>query len=182
MDNKVYICNNCAITNAVEDENFLHIEGYAAHFNRANLNSERVTKESFDEFFELYNNKKLVPGLNWNHDPNMYIGGITGLTTDKNGLYMKARLNKNVKIVAEMLLPNILSEDIRGLSTEGFVDYTDIEYLKDGTYMCKKFLLTNIAVVKTPADWEAGFSISNLFKNNKPQEPAKPRKSIVYMW
>ena len=146
------IYNELAICNAVEDGDFLRIEGYAAHFQKANLNQERVKKSSFDEFFELYNAGKLIPGLNWNHDPNLYIGGIDELTAKRDGLYMKAHLNRSVAIVRDMLIPNILAKDISGLSTEGFVDWNDIEYLDDGTYMCNKFILTNVAVVKNPAE------------------------------
>ena len=181
-NNKIfYINNEIAIANAVEEDNFLRIEGYACHYNVTNLNRERVNAKSFDAFFELYNSKKLTPMLNWAHNQDNIIGGIDTLESKKDGLYMTARLNKDVKIVADMILPNVLAGDIKGLSTEGWANNIDYDE-KDDTYYVHDFMLLGIAVVKTPADWAAEFSFANYYKNNHQTEPAKPRKSIVYMW
>jgi len=182
-DNKIFICKNYAITNAVEDGNFLKIEGYACHFNQKNLNNEIVDEKSFKDFFELYNAKKVVPALNWSHTDTI-IGNIDKLESKSDGLFMQARLNKSVKIVEDMIAPNILSGAINSFSTEGYCQggYDGIVYNeKDGSYYVKSFLLTAVAVVAVPADWEAKFSVSNLFKNNKPQEPETKRRSIIWL-
>lgn len=161
---KIYIQNTFDIQNAVEDDKFLKIEGYACHFNQMNLNNQIVDGHSFDTFFDLYNGGKLKPALNYEHTKNV-IGGIDSLSLNDTGIYMFAHLNKNVPMNAEMIIPNILMGDIKGFSTEGYIKggYNGIVELDNGYYV-KDFILTAVSVVSTPADWDAEFSLSNVFK------------------
>lgn len=176
----VYIYNELAITNAAEDGDLLNIEGVACHYNRANLNGEIVNAKSFDVFFGLYNDKKLTPALNWSHNSDIIIGGIDSLVSKKDGLHMQAHLNKNVAIVRDTLLPNILAGDIKSLSTEGWaqnIRWND----DDDTYYVGDFILTAVAVVSTPADYEAEFSVRNKFANLREQKPETALKSKWYL-
>ena len=158
---------NLLITNAVEEDNMLRIEGTAAHFGEANLNNEIVDEKSFDSFFLLYRDGKLTPVLNFNHDPYALIGGIDNIYTKDNALWCSAHLNKDIAICRDTLIPMVMSGDIKSYSTEGWVGFNDIVEHDDGTYYCKNFMLTGVAVVSLPADYNSEFSIKNYFENNK---------------
>ena len=171
MDKKLYLYNNCVITNAAVDGDFLNIEGYAAHYNKANLNREVVDSNSFTKFFAMYGEKKLIPLINWEHGDSV-IGDITKIESRDDGLWIQGRLNQGVKIVADMIAPNILAGTLNSFSTEGFIDggYDGIVENSDGTYYVKDFLLTAVSVVRNPADWDAKFSIKNYFEELKAQQ------------
>jgi HK97 family phage prohead protease len=158
--------NNIKIENHTDTPERLNIEGYICHFLQKNLNDEVVDKNSFDEFFEMYGEGKITPVVNYNHDQNQIIGGVESIETKEDGLYMKAFLNKEVKINSDMIIPNILAGTISGFSTEGFIKdgWDGIVELENGGYYVKSFLLTSVAVTATPADWEAKFSLSNFIK------------------
>jgi len=166
MEDRILSLNNlCKIENASAEDGFLHIEGYAAHYNKKNLNEELVDNRSFDYFFSLYNSNELKPKLTWEHTDQV-IGGIDNIVSKKEGLWISARLNYNVKIVEEMIAPNIIAGDIDSFSTEGFVrnGYDGIIENKDGSYYVKDFILTAVSVVRTPADSAAVFSVANYIK------------------
>lgn len=178
MENNIYLYNQLAITNKNEKENMLEIEGYCCHFNKINLNNEMVDERSFDCFFNLYNQNKLKPCLNYNHTDTT-IGGIDLIENVGDGLFMKAHVNKDVAICRDMLIPNILSNDINSLSTEGFIlgGYDGIVELDGGGYYCKDFMLMGVAIVNCPADFEATFSVANYMKNFE-----KVQKSTNSKW
>lgn len=159
MENRIYL-NGLGITKVTNTENFVNIEGFAAHFEKANLNREIVNAESFNDFFELYNAGKLRPRLNYEHTEQL-LGGIDSLEIKDNGLYMKAHLNKNVKMVSDTILPLIESNDINSFSTEGFIDWNDIVENEDGSYFVKSFMLTGVSIVSCPADPDAKFSLNS---------------------
>lgn len=168
MNNKFYIESpTLHITNAVEDKDFLIIEGTAAHFDVPNLNNEIVGKESFDKFFEMYSSNKIIPSLTYNHDSNNLIGGIDDVYIEKDTLMCLAHINKNIKFCADTLIPSILAGDTKSYSTEGFVNYDDIVEHEDGTYYCKNFMLTAISVVNLPADYKSEFVIKNWYEAEK---------------
>lgn len=169
MEN-IYI-NDLKIENTHESANSVNIEGYACHFNRVNLNSEIVDENSFVKFFNLYNTKKLIPIVNYNHDSNQIIGGIDEIISDSTGLYMSAHLNRGVKINDEMIIPNILAGTLNSLSTEGFIEdgYNGIEERADSYYV-KNFILTAVAVVANPADWDAKFTLQNFINEYQQQK------------
>lgn len=168
---KTIFFNGIQIENAKESDDRLNIEGYACHFNSVNLNSEIVDENSFKYFFELYNAKKLVPKLNWNHT-EVIIGGVDDIISDKTGLYMTAHINKGVKVCDEFLIENIKQGDICQLSTEGWVlnGYEGIIEHEDGSYYVKDFLLQNIAVTPHAADPDAVFTIQNFLNEYKAQK------------
>ena len=179
--NTIFI-NNLKIENAVETDSLLNIEGYCCHFNRANLNQEVVDAHSFDTFFDMYVEGKLNPKLNYNHDSNYIIGGIDDFDVKKDGLYMKAHINKNVAICRDMIIPNILSGDLNTFSTEGYIKdgYSGIVENEDGSYYVKDFLLTAVGVVPTPADWDAKFTLTNFineYKTHKEEEKKEIEKA-----
>lgn len=174
MNRKIYFNNqNLHITNAIEEDSSLKILGTAAHFGSANLNGEIVDEKSFDSFFTLYNAGKLTPALNYNHDSAMLIGGVDKLYVTDNALCCEAHLNKDVAFCRDTLIPMVKGGDIKSFSTEGFVDYNDIVTNEDNTYYCKNFLLTAIAVVSVPADYNSEFSIKNYVEACKLQQPKK---------
>lgn len=175
MENRIYI-NNLKIENAVETDSLLNIEGYCCHFDRANLNMEIVNAKSFDTFFDMYVEGKLNPKLNYNHTDTI-IGGIDDFDIKKDGLYMKAHVNKNVAICKDMIIPNILSGDLNSFSTEGYIKdgYNGIVENEDGTYYVKDFLLTAVGIVPTPADWDATFTLANYLKGY--EEDKRKRES-----
>lgn len=162
MERKIYL-NGLDIVNVVNSENTASIEGYAAHFNVPNLNYEIVDANSFNDFFELYNAGKIKPRLNWEHGDTI-LGGIDSLEIKDNGLYMKAHLNKGVKLVSDTILPLIEGGDLNSFSTEGFIDWNSIVENEDGTYYAKSFMLVGVSIVSVPADPEAKFSLNSFIK------------------
>lgn len=169
MDRTFYIESpSLHITNAVEDNDFLIIEGTAAHFDVPNLNSEIVNAASFDKFFKLYKEeKKIRPSLTYNHDSANLIGGIDDIYVENDTLMCLAHVNKNIRFCADTLIPSILAGDTKSFSTEGFVSYDDIEERENNTYYCKNFLLTAISVVNLPADYQSEFVIKNWYEAEK---------------
>lgn len=180
MENKIFI-NDLRIENSVERDDRLDIEGFCCHFNTTNLNNEIVDAKSFDEFFQLRKEGKLSPALNYNHTDTI-IGGIDDIETFKEGLYMTAHINKNVAICKDMIIPLILSNDISGLSTEGFIKngWDGIVTNEDDSYYVKSFILTGVAVCAVPADWDARFSLSNYlneYRQHKEEEKREIEKN-----
>lgn len=181
MGTDFILYNSFKIENALTEDEKLIINGYCAHFGVKNLNEEVVDANSFNEFFSLYDDGKLVPALNYNHTDQI-IGGIDSIEKKDNGLFMTAHLNKNVPL-CDMLIPNILSGDISGLSTEGFVKngVDGVEFLDEGGYYVKDFLLTAVAVVSTPADWNAQFTVRNYLNTHPKQELKYISPSIILL-
>ena len=178
MTPNLILHHNFRIENAVESEKFLNIDGYACHWNVRNLNDEIVDSNSFDKFFQMYEEGKLKPALNFNHG-ELIIGGIDTIERRDEGLYISCHLNKDVRECRDTIIPNILANDISGFSTEGYVvDGIDgVDFNDDGSYYVRNFLLTAVAVVSTPADWDARFTVRNylnenpnLLKTNKKEE------------
>ena len=181
MGTDFILYNSFKIENALTEDEKLIINGSCAHFGVKNLNEEVVDANSFNEFFSLYDDGKLVPALNYNHTDQI-IGGIDSIEKKDNGLFMTAHLNKNVPL-CDMLIPNILSGDISGLSTEGFVKngVDGVEFLDEGGYYVKDFLLTAVAVVSTPADWNAQFTVRNYLNTHPKQELKYISPSIILL-
>lgn len=170
MENITYF-DNIEIANAAEDGSVMRIEGYACHWDEANLNRQRVNANSFQKFFDMMEAGKLDnPILNYNHDSAMLIGRVDGLERNDRGLWMKAHINKDVAFVRDTLMPMILNKDINKLSTEGYISKNDVEFFDDDTFYIKNFMLSAIAVVSTPADWDATFSLTNVVNRLKPTD------------
>ena len=159
----IILTNTYTIQNAVEDNDRLNIEGYCCHYNTTNLNDQVVDSRSFDYFFGLYNSGKMKPALNYEHTTEI-IGGVDSIERRDDGLFMTAHLNKSVP-VNNMIIPNILAGDIKSFSTEGFVKggYSGLVETENGFYI-KDFILTAVAIVSVPADWDAEFSVANVLK------------------
>ena len=181
MDSKIILRNTFHIENASSEDGNLTINGYCAHYDTPNLNSEIVNADSFNYFFSLYNDKKLKPALNFNHTDTI-IGGIDSIESKEDGLWMQAHLNGNVAICRDMIIPCILNGDLDSFSTEGYIyGNTDgIDFNEDGSYYVKNFLLTAVAIVATPADADAKFTVKNYLDANgfKPEQP----KSRIWMF
>lgn len=181
--NKIFI-NGLKIENAKNKDNIIEIEGYCAHYNRANLNNERVDANSFKKFFNMFENGIVKPHLNYNHDSNMLIGGIDDIVSMDEGLFMQAHLNKDVALVRDTIWPLIESHDLDSFSTEGVIEngWDGIEEQDDGTYYVKDFILLGVAIVANPADWEAKFTFKNFLDENKAKiELENAKKSKWYL-
>lgn len=172
------ILGNYKIENSKDSEDKLYFTGYCCHFNSANLNSEIVDENSFNTFFEMYNNKKLIPIVNYNHDNNQIIGGVESIISDKTGLYMEAYLSKGVKINDEMIIPNVINGTLTGLSTEGYILDNYIEERGDNYYV-PGFLLTAIAVTPHPADFNAHLSLNSYIEQLKATKNSQKNSKIV---
>ena len=182
---ELYITNTYNIEKVENGEQFLNIEGYACHFGQMNLNEQVVDAHSFDLFFDLYKQNKITPRLNYEHS-NTVIGGIDKLERTADGVYMTAHLNKEIPVVNDMIIPNILAGDIKSFSTEGLIKggYNGIVELETGYYI-KNFILTGVSVVSTPADWDAEFSVANVlkgFEEWKLQNAVKENNKKIYLF
>lgn len=141
-------------------EDVVRVEGYAAHFDKVNLNGEIVTKESFDTFLRTLSEGGMMPMFTYNHDCNAIIGGWDTIRTDDTGLWCEGHLNKNVKFVSDTIIPLMQSGDLNYLSTEGFTPWDKVEETEEG-FLLKDFCLTAISLVALPADFSAKVNIKN---------------------
>lgn len=167
MSDILQIRHQFKIENAVKEDNNLVISGMAAHYNVRNLNDEIVNADSFNEFFSLYNDGKLTPALNYNHTDTI-IGGIDLIESREEGLWLQAHLNGNVAICRDMIIPCILGNELKSFSTEGFIrgGVDGVDFNDDGSYYVRNFMLTAVAVVSTPADADATFTVKNYLDVN----------------
>lgn len=150
------------IENAVNKEDTIEFEGFACHFNKANLNNEIVDAASFNTFFKMYEDGRIKPKLNYNHT-DMLIGGIREIISMDEGLYMSAYLNNKIALVRDMIGPSVMAGELNQMSTEGYImnGYDGIVEHDNGQYYVKDFLLVAVAVVPTPADPDATFTLKN---------------------
>lgn len=179
MENKIiYLQNDIKLVNLKEDDGKMFLEGYAAHFDKVNLNSQIVNAKSFDTYFSLLNDNKIGKAImNWEHDRDKQIGAIDNITTDDEGLFIEAHLNTDIPFVSDWLVPNIKANDLTGLSTEGYV-YGGIDGIvmnDDGSYYVKDFILYAVALTTNPADVEARFSLANAVQEWKLQTAPKSK-------
>lgn len=182
MSDILQIRHTFKIENAVTEDNNLVINGMAAHYNVRNLNDEIVDANSFNEFFNLYNDGKLTPALNWNHSDTI-IGGVDLIESRKDGLWMQAHLNGNVAICRDMIIPCIMGNELNSFSTEGYIrgGVDGVDFNEDGSYYVRNFLLTAVAIVPTPADPDAQFSVKNYLNSLQKQEPKYISPSIILL-
>lgn len=172
-----------SIQNALEDESRLNIEGWAAHFNRPNLNGEITDKNSYSLYFQMREEGKLRTLLNYEHTDTV-IGDVDEIECKDEGLWVKAHLNRGVKINDDMLIPNILAGTLNTFSTEGLVKggYDGIVEMDNGNFYIKNFILTSLSIVRTPADWDATFTVANFLQTHKPEEVAKALKPKWWLY
>ena len=185
MEQKIFLDNTFTLENAAEDGDRLNISGYACKFNEMNLNSELVDSKSFNTFFTLYNSGKLKPYCNWEHTDTT-IGGIDGIESDTNGLFVKAHLTKSVAIVRDMIAPLVMSGDLNSFSTEGRIlnGYSGLMQLPNGGYYVKDFILVGVSVVRQPACPDAKFTLANYIREyedlKKQEEETIKRKWYLF--
>ena len=72
QEKMIFSCNGLQFSENEDKPNIIKIEGYAAHFNKANGNAEIVTKNSFKKFLDLMKEKgvPLSPIPVESHAPN----------------------------------------------------------------------------------------------------------------
>lgn len=155
--------NEYTINNVIENDDHVTITGSAAHFGAANLNGQIVDSKSFENSIKMFRENVIIPALNYNHDSNALIGGITDLYTTDSTLEVEAKLNKNIPLVRDMILPLISDGTLRSFSTEGYISMADCKDCGNNTYYTPNFSLRAIAIVSVPADHESRFTIRNYF-------------------
>lgn len=174
MEQKIRLFNDIDVLSYNSEDDKLRIEGFAAHFGKPNLNKEIVFAESFNMFFDAYDKGQIKPVLNFEHQSDKQIGGIDEISRDSDGLFIKAHLNTGIPYVSEWLVPNIMAGDVNKLSSEGIVigGRDGIKVNQDGSYVVLNFMLTAVAIVKHPADWNAEFTVKNYMESLPPVEEA----------
>jgi uncharacterized protein len=75
--------------------------GYASLFGRVDLGNDRVAKGAFQKALKLRGPKGVR--MLFQHDPNEVIGTWLDIREDEAGLFVKGRINQNVKRGAEVL-------------------------------------------------------------------------------
>lgn len=182
MDNRIYINNTFTLENAAEESDRLNISGYACRYNQVNLNGEMTDSKSFDTFFRLHNEGKLPVYLNWEHTDTT-IGGIDDITSETDGLFIKAHLTKTVAIVRDMIAPLVMSGDLNSFSTEGRIlnGYNGIVELPNGNFYVKDFILLGVSVVRTPACPEAKFTLANFIQEYRAQKEEEEKRMKWYL-
>lgn len=147
-------------THAAKDNaDLLIVEGYGCHFNSVNGNGEIVTEASFKDFFDELKNGGQMPYFNYQHNPELIIGGWDSIEADEKGLVCRGHLNTKVALVRDTVLPLVESGDLAGLSTEGYaMGWYDEE---NQVWHAEKFMLLGISLVSLPADFAAEMVVRN---------------------
>lgn len=168
MIEKIVLNEYCSINSILEEEesNLVKIEGYACHFDIVNKNGEVVHKNSFTDCLAEFQQEKRMPVMNFNHNSDMIIGGWDAFEIRNDGLFAKGHLNKDVALVRDTVLPLIKSGDIKGLSTEGYTKWKDVEQLENGVLRLNRFMLMGIALVALPADPKTDIALRNRLESS----------------
>lgn len=160
-------------------EDVFTVEGYACHFNQANLNREIVDENSFKRFFEVLNERHIMPIFDYDHTGKV-IGAWDSITSDENGLYVKGHIYKNIAFVRDELAPLIENGDLSYLSTMGFA--SGIED-RGNSYYVGNFELLAISLVEIPADMTAYVEISSngakIERHEYQPKPDKPQPKLI---
>lgn len=181
----IKIFNSINLKNVLEipEDNKIFIEGYAMHFNVANHNGEMVLPGAFDRFFQELEENKLMPIFNAFHKSDLIVGAWTSIKQDETGLWVEGFLDLSIKEVADNIAPLVRNGALSNLSTEGWIDYKDIEERED-YYIVKNMILTGISLVAIGADMNTKFSIKNDItpseeQKNEDPEP-KSKNSLLF--
>lgn len=174
----IKILNSINLSNTIDipEENRLYVEGYCMHFNVVNMNREMVLPGAFDEFFKILKEKNNMPVMNAFHKSDLIIGLWTSLKQDENGLWVEGYVDLNIKYVADNIAPLIRTGALNNLSTEGFVDYNDIEP-KEDHYIVNKMILTGISLVPIGADLDTKFIPKEVRNYIDPEEQKNPKEN-----
>lgn len=177
---------NLANTLEVPEDEKIYIEGYAMHFNTVNMNGEMVRPGAFDEFFNLLKEKNNMPFFNAFHKQDLLIGAWTNIRQDENGLWVEGYLDLNIQYVRDNIAPLVRNGALSNLSTEGFVDYNDIEDMGDH-YIVNKMILTGISLVPIGADMDTKIVLKNSIdpeENENPEEktPSEPKSKNLLLF
>lgn len=158
------------------DTDIYTVEGYACHFDRPNLNNEIVSADSFSRFFDILNEKHIMPYFDYDHYGTI-IGAWDSIVADKNGLYVKGHIYKNIGFVKNELAPLIEAGNLSYLSTMGFANKISE---RDNGYFVDDFELLAISLVNIPADMDAYVTITSngevLQRNEYVPQPNKKEK------
>lgn len=160
MEKKRFVTNNISLQreNVTVDDKYIHIKGYACHFNEPNHNGEVVTASSFDtEMLRDMNDHGLMPSLNIHHTYDI-VGVWDRLSADEKGIIAEGRLFRDARINNVPIETLVESGAISHLSTEGYTNgwYDDEENVR----YAEKFYLISISLVALPADFGASVEIS----------------------
>lgn len=159
---------------ASDNADLLIIEGYGCHFNTVNGNGEIVTADSFKDFFDELKAGRQMPYFNYQHNPELIIGGWDSIEADDKGLVCRGHLNKKVALVRDTVLPLVESGDLAGLSTEGYaMGWWDEQ---NNVWHAEKFMLLGISLVSLPADFAAEMVVKNRLRM---QEAQRDEMNIV---
>ena len=150
---------------AIEEGDDLHIAGMASTNNTDRvgdiIETEAWTKGGLHNYL---NN----PVILFNHDYNQPIGRAVSLSTDDNGLQLKAKIAKSAGHIRELI-----KEGVLGAFSVGF-RVKDAEYMTetDG-YKIKDAELLEVSVVTVPANQAATFSLAKSFESESDYEDFK---------
>ena len=89
--------------------------------------------------------------------------------------------NLNMEIVDEMIAPNVLKGSLCKFSTEGYIQ-NGIDGIEERgeNYYVRDFLLTGVAVVRTPADPKAVFCVKNYMDAWKSEHAPKRKWYVMF--
>lgn len=151
---------------AFDDGNDLHITGMASTTGTDRV-GDIIEAEAWTKAGGL-NNYLNNPVILFNHDYNQPIGRAVELSTNDNGLQLKAKIAKSAGHVGELI-----KEGVLGAFSVGF-RVKDAEYMTetDG-YKIKDAELLEVSVVTVPANQAATFSLAKSFNSESEYEEFK---------
>jgi len=135
------------IKNLHEDEEFFHVEGFASTFGNIDLGNDVIKIGAFDETLE-----KRRPKFLSQHDMSKPLGVIDETRTDDMGLFIKARMPKDLNLAKETF--SLLSIGALDSFSIGF-SVDEFEIRDDGVRVIKKLTLFEVSLVTIPMNPEA---------------------------
>jgi len=164
--NKIFHIGSTFEKSLNTEDNELYINGMASTKDIDRM-GDTIPSEAWTKGGGL-DNYKNNPIILFNHDYNRPIGRAVELSTDDNGLQLKAKIAKSAGDVR-----NLIEDGVLGAFSVGF-RVKDAEYLSetDG-FRIKDAELLEVSVVSIPANQAATFSLAKSFDSDSEYEEFK---------
>jgi len=134
-----------------DDPDFFYFEGYGSTFGNVDRGNDVVVKGAFTQSL-----KEQMPKLLWQHKMDMPIGIFTEVYEDDKGLYVKGKMPRSDKFVADRVVPQMTVGSVNDMSIGFSIKDADYEKYNGGSVrMIKSVDLYEISLVTIPMNKKA---------------------------
>ena len=157
-----------------DDPDYFYFEGYGSTFGNIDRGNDVVVKGAFVESL-----KGQMPKLLWQHKMSEPLGVFIDAYEDEKGLYVKGKMPRDDKFVAERVIPQMKVGSINDMSIGFSIKDADYEkYNGANVRMIKSVDLYEVSLVTIPMNPEAAIT-SKAFT---PFQDSLPIYEKEYTW